>query len=98
MNHERSKEGMKESHVPSVAFHFMQIISLPNVPVQELFCSHEITVNAFYITNIKENKGVLYVYHEGECRKIKESRNPKFFRTSTIPVLYKTKTKLTGSF
>lgn len=69
LKHEASDDGKKEDNVLSLAFDFMQNISLPKVPVQELFYLRQLTVNVFAISNIKANTSFLYVYHEGEGRK-----------------------------
>lgn len=69
LKYESSEDGKKEDNVLSLAFDFMQNISLPKVPVQELFYLRQLTVNVFGICNIKDKTSLLYVYHEGEGKK-----------------------------
>ncbi|PSN53156.1 hypothetical protein C0J52_06268 [Blattella germanica] len=66
---EESSKGQVEENVLSLTFDFMQNLSLPKIPVQELFYLRQLTVNVFFITNIKTNKSSLYIYHEGNGRK-----------------------------
>ncbi|PSN43920.1 hypothetical protein C0J52_03660 [Blattella germanica] len=66
---EESSKGQVEENVLSLTFDFMQNLSLPKIPVQELFYLRQLTVNVFCITNIKTNKSSLYIYHEGNGRK-----------------------------
>ncbi|CAG9814596.1 unnamed protein product [Phaedon cochleariae] len=69
LKHEASDDCKEEDNVLSLAFDYMQNISLPKVPVQELFYLRQLTVNVFAISNIKAKTSFLYVYHEGEGRK-----------------------------
>lgn len=39
-----------------LAFHFMQNLHLPNIPVQDLFYLSQLTVNVFCIHDLKSNK------------------------------------------
>lgn len=55
--------------VLSLCIDYMQNISLPCIPVQEIFYLRQLTVNLFCIHNIKENTACFYVYHQGEARK-----------------------------
>ena len=48
---------------------FMQNISFPGIPVQESFYLRQLAVNVFCIHDIKQNKSVIYIYHEGQARK-----------------------------
>lgn len=55
--------------VAIIAVDYMQNIFLPQVPVQETFYLHQLTVSNFNINNLKTGKGVFYLYHEGMGRK-----------------------------
>lgn len=59
----------KNGNVIPIAIDYMQNISMPKVLVQELFYLRQLTVNIFCIHNIKSNKAVIYIYHEGQARK-----------------------------
>ena len=53
-----------ENHVLSLAFDYtihMQIISMPKVPVQELFYLRQLTVAVFCIHNIKTKKSTVLI-------------------------------------
>lgn len=56
-------------NVLSLAIDYMQNISLPKIPVQELFYMRQLTVSLFCIHDIKKNVATIYLYHEGEARK-----------------------------
>jgi len=69
LKHEQSDDGKKESNVLALSFDFMKTISLPKLPIQELYYMRQLSVNIFGITNIKERKTDIYLYHEGLCKK-----------------------------
>ena len=69
LEHETSEGGSREEHVLSMAFDYMKTISLPKIPVQELYYMRQLLVNVFSIHNIKEEKSQIYLYHEGQGRK-----------------------------
>lgn len=69
LKRESTEEGKNGTRVLSLAFDYMQNISLPKVPVQELFYLRQLTVNVFCINDVKQNKSTIYVYHEGNCKK-----------------------------
>lgn len=47
----------------------MQNLPLPHVPIQEIFYLRQLWVNCFGIKNLKTDKSVFYVYHEGLAHK-----------------------------
>lgn len=57
------------TNVLSLAIDYMQNISLPLIPVQELFYMRQLTVSVFCIHDVKKNVATIYLYHEGEARK-----------------------------
>lgn len=59
----------KSNNILSLSVDFMQNISLPKVPVQELFYLRQLTVNVFCVHNNKTNTSVIYLYHEGQAKK-----------------------------
>ena len=59
----------KNVNVLSLAVDYMQNISLPKIPVQELFYLRQLTVSVFSIHDVKRNVATLYLYHEGQARK-----------------------------
>ena len=69
LKYEASEDGKRKQDVLSISFDFMQNISLPKVPVVELFYLRQLTVNVFCITNIKNKTSSIYLYHEGEASK-----------------------------
>lgn len=56
-------------NVLSLAIDYMQNISLPKIPVQELFYMRQLTVSLLSIHDIKKNTATIYVYHEGQAKK-----------------------------
>lgn len=52
-----------------LCFDYMQNVSLPIVPVQQLFYLRQLTVSVFSIHNIKTGKNTIYLYHEGQAHK-----------------------------
>lgn len=69
LQHEKSQDGQKETHVLSLAFDYMKTVSLPKVPVQELYYLRQLSVNIFGIHHIKDNKTTIFLYHEGIAKK-----------------------------
>lgn len=69
LKYETSDEGKKEEGVLSLAFDYMKTISLPRVPIQELYYLRQLSVNVFSVHDIKNNKNKIYLYHEGLGRK-----------------------------
>uniref|UniRef100_A0A1B6L2H9 DUF7869 domain-containing protein n=3 Tax=Cicadellinae TaxID=33370 RepID=A0A1B6L2H9_9HEMI len=69
LQHEQSEEGKNEKHVLSLAFDYMKTISIPKLPVQELYYMRQISVNVFGIHNLKDNKTTIFLYHEGVAKK-----------------------------
>lgn len=55
--------------VLGLCFDFMQNLPLPHIPVQDIFYLRQLWVNVFCIHDIKANKAVMYVYHEGQAKK-----------------------------
>lgn len=49
----------------ALCFDFMMNLSLPNIPVQDIFYYRQLTVNVFCVTDLASNKSKLYVYHQG---------------------------------
>jgi hypothetical protein len=69
LRHEQSDEAKTETHVLSLCFDYMKTVSLPKLPIQELYYLRQLSVNVFGINNIKENKTEVYLYHEGIGKK-----------------------------
>ncbi|VEN44475.1 unnamed protein product [Callosobruchus maculatus] len=55
--------------VAALSFDFMQNLPLPHIPVQDIFYLRQLWVNCFGIKNLKTNKTVFYVFHEGVANK-----------------------------
>jgi hypothetical protein len=56
----------KSQTTAAIAIDFMANISLPIIPVQDLYYYRKLTVSVFGIHNLKDGTMVCYVYHEGE--------------------------------
>lgn len=69
LQHEQSQEGKDEKHILSLAFDYMKTVSIPKIPVQELYYMRQLSVNCFGIHNLKSNDTTLFLYHEGVARK-----------------------------
>lgn len=69
LQHEQSEEGKNENHILALAFDYMKTISIPKLPVQELYYMRQLSVNCFGIHNLKSNDTTLFLYHEGIARK-----------------------------
>lgn len=69
LRYEKSEEGMNEKDVLSIAFDFMKTVSLPRIPIQDLYYMRQLSVNVFSIHDIKNSTSKVYVYHEGQARK-----------------------------
>lgn len=52
-----------------ICYDYMQNISLPIIPVQEIFYLRQLSVSIFCIHNLKTGKNVLFMYHEGQAKK-----------------------------
>lgn len=63
-----AKEG-KNTNILALSMDFMINISLPKVPVQELFYLRQLTINVFCIHYIKTNTATIYIHHEGQAKK-----------------------------
>lgn len=59
----------KNTNILAISMDFMMNLSLPKVPVQELFYLRQLTINIFCIHNIKRNTATIYIYHEGQAKK-----------------------------
>lgn len=55
--------------VDIITVDFMQNVFLSQIPVQETFYLHQLTVSNFNIHDVKTGKAVFYLYHEGMGRK-----------------------------
>lgn len=53
----------------AICIDFMQNLMLPNIPVQEVFYLHQLTVNVFDIHDLTTGNAMFYVNHEGISRK-----------------------------
>lgn len=51
--------------VLGISFDYMTNVSLPVIPVQELFYYNQLTVNTFGIHNFPDDSSMFYLYHEG---------------------------------
>lgn len=58
-----------QNDVAGLTFDFMQNLPLPHIPIQEIFYLRQLWVNCFGIKNLKTNKSVFYVFHEGIANK-----------------------------
>lgn len=61
---ERS-EGRNEKHILSLAFDYMKTVSLPKIPVQQLFYMRQLSVNVFSIHDVKKGTSPIFIYQEG---------------------------------
>ncbi|KAK4873770.1 hypothetical protein RN001_013130 [Aquatica leii] len=52
-----------------ICIDYMQNLFLPQIPIQETFYLHQLTVSVFDIHYLKTGKALLHVYHEGVGRK-----------------------------
>lgn len=52
-----------------ICYDYMQNVSLPIIPVQEIFYLRQLSVSIFCIHNLKTGKNVLFLYHEGQAKK-----------------------------
>lgn len=57
-----------DSH-SAICMDFMQNLMLPNIPVQEVFYLHQLTVNVFEIHDLHSGNAMFYVNHEGKSKK-----------------------------
>lgn len=55
--------------VAAISFDYMQNLSLPVTPVQEMFYYRQLWINAFEIHDLKSNSGKFYMYYEGQAGK-----------------------------
>lgn len=53
----------------AITFDYCSNVSLPKLPVQELYYMRQLTVNIFSIHDVKQNKASCYMYHEGQAKK-----------------------------
>lgn len=60
---------LKNEDSGAIAFDFMQNLPLPEIPVQEIFYMRQLWVNVFNIHDLKTDKSVVYLYHEGNGKK-----------------------------
>lgn len=66
----KSKElSKKDCTVLGLAFDYMQNISIPCIPVQELYYFRQLSVFPFAIHNLKNDKADFFLYHEGIAKK-----------------------------
>lgn len=62
LKYERSEDGVKETNVLSLAFDYMKTLSLPRLPIQELYYLRQLSVNIFSIHDIKSSTSKIYQY------------------------------------
>lgn len=53
----------------TLCFDFMMNLSLPKIPIQDIFYYRQLTINVFCVTDLAINKSKLYVYYQGVVRK-----------------------------
>ena len=53
----------------ALCFDYMQNVSMPKIPVQDLFYLRKLTVCVFCVYNLKTEQPVLFIYHEGNAKK-----------------------------
>lgn len=63
------KSQKNNEKVYALAFDFMQNISLPCIPVQEIFYLRQLSVYPFGIHNLKDDSSMIFLYHEGKAHK-----------------------------
>lgn len=66
---ETTKKSKENENILGLVFDFMQNVSLPKIPVQEIFYLRQLTVNVFCIFNTKTDLAHYYIYHEGQAHK-----------------------------
>nr|CAH7732278.1 unnamed protein product [Callosobruchus chinensis] len=57
-------------NILALSFDYMQNIQLPKTPVGDVFYYQQLTVSVFCIHDIKENTAKMYIYHEGQAKKL----------------------------
>ena len=60
LKHETSEDGSREGHVLSLAFDYMKTISLPKVPVQQLYYMRQLSVNVFLHITLKKKRVIIF--------------------------------------
>lgn len=53
----------------ALSFDYMQNISLPKIPVQDMYYYRQLTVPVFSVHNLKTTEAAFYIYHEGQAKK-----------------------------
>lgn len=66
---ESAKKSKENENILGLVFDYMQNVSLPKIPVQEIFYLRQLTVNVFCIFNTKTDLAHYYIYHEGQAHK-----------------------------
>lgn len=66
---EVEKMSENEEDVLGITFDFMQNISLPCIPVQEMFYYRQLSLYPFCIKNLKSKESRFFLYHEGVAMK-----------------------------
>lgn len=79
-------ERKSKDHILALTFDFMKTVSLPKIPVQELYYLRQLYLNIFCIHDIKKNTGSIYLYHEGNGKK-GPNKVCSFIRTYILDVL-----------
>lgn len=64
-----TKLSKAKENVLGLVFDYMQNISLPKIPVQEIFYLRQLTLNVFCVFNTNTDTAHYYVYHEGQAHK-----------------------------
>ena len=60
-----SKKSKFDKTVLGISFDYNSNISLPIIPVQELFYYNQLTVNTFGIHHFHDDSSMFYLYHQG---------------------------------
>lgn len=66
---EATEKSRNDEKFLGICYDYMQNVSLPIIPVQDLFYLRQLTVSVFCIHNLRTGKNVLFIYHEGQAKK-----------------------------
>lgn len=64
---ETTKKSKENENIRGLVFDYMQNVSLPKIPVQEIFYLRQLTVNVLCVYKTKTNLAHYYIYHEGHA-------------------------------
>lgn len=64
-----NKKNKVNDNVLANSFDYMINVSLPKIPVQELFYLRQLTGHIFDINDIQNNTATMFIYHEGQAKR-----------------------------